>query len=72
MLDPYWFFRIDRVGCANGDLSARLSFMQLAALVLKEKLCSGVKGSGDKALIAERSTLQLKLNFSTQCIDISN
>ena len=46
--------------------------MQLAALVLEEKLCSGLKSSGDKALIAECSTLQLKLNFSTQCMDISN
>ena len=46
--------------------------MQLPALALEEKMCSGVKSSGGKALIAERSTLQLKLNFSTQCTEISN
>ena len=46
--------------------------MQLPALVLEEKMCSGVKSSGEKALIAERSTLQLKLKFSIQCTDISN
>ena len=57
VLGLYRFFRINRVGGADGT-QCSIEFHATRCTCTTREPCSGVKASVDKALIAECSTLQ--------------
>ena len=57
MLGLYSFFRIDRVDGANAT-QCSIEFHATRCTCTRREPCSGVKGSDDKAFIAQCSTLQ--------------